>query len=178
MTVLRLIYNLREVVQNNCRFVIKLLASSYSVKSQVNQQSSISKLYQILKCVRSHFPMSVSRKCSHHNTRRGDKTAADCYELQVQSKRLVKKRVCTCVSVARVYTVSVWEWEVCWAWAQGWQFSLTSTLCEMHWDMLWIEMTNISLWQKIVRCISHVYDTNDSLFVQVLYSGNILVTCM
>lgn len=40
MTVLRLIYNLRGVVQNNSRFFIKLLAPSYCIEAQVNPQSS------------------------------------------------------------------------------------------------------------------------------------------
>ncbi len=37
MTVLRLIYNLRGMVQNNSKFFIKLVASSYYIRTQVNQ---------------------------------------------------------------------------------------------------------------------------------------------
>lgn len=50
MTVLRLIYNLREVVQNNRKFVIELLASSYCVNAQVNEQSSKQPLSNIKVC--------------------------------------------------------------------------------------------------------------------------------
>lgn len=50
MTVLGLIYNLRGVVQNNSKFFIKLLASSYYITAQVNQQSIKQALSNIKVC--------------------------------------------------------------------------------------------------------------------------------
>ena len=150
---------------NNSRFFIKLLAPSYCIKAQVNQQSS----EQALSNIKSASGIIFQCQCSGNEAMTThaevikQRQTAELYELQVQFEKLVRTkervcicrnhscvwcvcvRACVCVCVCAVNIVCEQEWDVC-VRAHGWQFISQQTVWdEVDWDMLRIEMTNFSL---------------------------------